>query len=73
MLIPLARAEAPSRAPAPSYFSAVVRSLLALEPGGCRWPLGEPGQETAGFCGAARLNRSSYCGPHKALSCERVR
>lgn len=40
-----------------------------LEPGDCRYPYGgEKEGEVYAFCGHPRLPRSSYCGPHQALT-----
>jgi GcrA cell cycle regulator len=40
-----------------------------LEPGDCRYPYGgEKEGEAYAFCGHPRLPRSSYCGPHHALT-----
>jgi GcrA cell cycle regulator len=40
-----------------------------LEPGDCRYPYGgERDGEAYAFCGHPRISRSSYCGPHHALT-----
>jgi GcrA cell cycle regulator len=40
-----------------------------LEPGDCRYPYGgERDGEAYAFCGHPRIPRSSYCGPHHALT-----
>lgn len=46
-------------------------SLLDLLDGECRYPDGEGARIT--FCGHPKLDDSSYCGPHFALSTARAR
>lgn len=44
-------------------------AFAALEPGDCRYPYGgERDGEAYAFCGHPRISRSSYCGPHHALT-----
>ncbi len=42
-----------------------VKSLLALSPSGCRWPIGDPQDPGFSFCGAER-DGCAYCANHKA-------
>jgi len=40
------------------------RPLLELNPGTCRWPVGEPGKPDFFFCGAEPLPNKPYCAAH---------
>ena len=42
-------------------------AVMAVGPGGCRWPLGEVNEDAFRFCGAPRFRRS-YCAAHARLS-----
>lgn len=55
-------------APAFPYFPPAASAVALLEPGECRWPLGEPGQPDFAFCGGSRLLRGSYCAVHARLA-----
>ncbi len=43
-------------------------SLLELQPGDCKWPIGDPVQTGFGFCGAKRFASFCYCQHHVALA-----
>ena len=43
-------------------------SLLELDNGQCRWPLGEVHQVVAQFCGDAAVPGSPYCGHHLRMA-----
>jgi hypothetical protein len=45
---------------------------LALRPGACRWPIGEPGEAGFHYCGAASVSGRSYCAAHLAIAIDRV-
>lgn len=45
------------------YLPPGAAAVLALQQGGCRWPLGDVEHETFRFCAEARVNRS-YCATH---------
>jgi GcrA cell cycle regulator len=38
-----------------------LKSLLDLEPGDCRYPIGDPRESGFGFCAKPRLSGSVYC------------
>jgi len=42
------------------------RSLLELDSGSCRWPVGDPSQSDFFFCGATTLATKPYCAAHCA-------
>ena len=42
-------------------------SLVELDDGQCRWPLGEVHQVAALFCGGAAVPGFSYCGYHRRM------
>ena len=44
------------------------KSLLELEAGECRWPVGDPRQEGFHFCGAQQVLGRPYCIQHWQLS-----
>ena len=52
----------------PAVESALRCSLLDLNAGGCRWPLGEPGKAGFGFCGSDAIARFSYCAGHMRIA-----
>lgn len=47
--------------------------LLELEPGMCRWPIGDPQCESFGFCGRARVEGIPYCLRHAIVAFGRRR
>lgn len=48
--------------------SAQGKSLAALQPGQCRWPIGDPQLPDFHFCGAPKTGANSYCVEHAALA-----
>lgn len=38
----------------------------AVQPSGCQWPFGDPGEPGFRFCGAKRHGHRSYCPEHRA-------
>lgn len=42
--------------------------VLALEAGGCHWPIGEPGTTVFRFCTDKALPRRSYCAYHFGIA-----
>jgi len=44
------------------------KTLLELESGECRWPMGDPRQEGFSFCGAQQVLGRPYCIQHWPLS-----
>lgn len=44
------------------------KTLLELEAGECRWPVGDPRQEGFHFCGAQQVLGRPYCVQHWMLS-----
>jgi GcrA cell cycle regulator len=47
-------------------------SLFELGIRSCRWPIGRPGTEAFGFCGAAPLDGLPYCAGHSRLAYKRT-
>lgn len=43
-------------------------SLLALESGMCRYPIGDPKDAAFGFCGCSQKEGSPYCAEHSAIA-----
>lgn len=43
-------------------------TLLELTPNSCRWPVGDPADDTFGFCGAPTCGTDTYCKAHTALA-----
>ncbi len=43
-------------------------SLMELQPGDCKWPIGDPAQPGFGFCGAKRFASFCYCQHHVAMA-----
>lgn len=41
-----------------------LKKLLRLGPNECRYPYGDPSDETLAFCGKPRGKDQSYCGFH---------
>jgi GcrA cell cycle regulator len=49
--------------------SPAALAILALGPGACRWPLGNPKDDYSGFCFCARpIARGFYCEQHDAVA-----
>lgn len=44
------------------------KTLLELEAGDCRWPVGDPRQDGFHFCGAPQMVGRPYCVAHWPLS-----
>lgn len=44
------------------------KTLLELEAGECRWPVGDPRQDGFHFCGAQQVLGRPYCIQHWPLS-----
>jgi GcrA cell cycle regulator len=44
--------------------AAKPKALLDLEPGDCRWPIGEPKHEDFHFCGRPHVPGRPYCAQH---------
>jgi GcrA cell cycle regulator len=42
------------------------KTLMDLEPGDCRWPVGHPGEPDFFFCAAPAMHGHSYCPNHSA-------
>ncbi len=42
--------------------------LMDLKSGGCRWPIGDPREESFGFCGDNSLSGLPYCTEHAKLA-----
>ena len=45
-------------------------SLLELDDGQCRWPLGDVHQVATLFCGGSAVPGFSYCGYHRRMACD---
>ncbi len=43
-------------------------NLMDLSARGCRWPLGDPRDETFGFCGSGILEGLPYCADHAKVA-----
>ena len=43
------------------------KTFMGLEPGDCRWPVGDPKTPEFFFCGGPQCEGSSYCGLHRAM------
>ncbi len=43
------------------------KTILQLESWHCRYPIGEPSSEDFFFCGAPKIENSSYCQHHDAI------
>lgn len=50
---------------------APTATLISLSDHGCRWPIGDPGEDGFGFCGRLRAGRGAYCQGHGPLSLSR--
>jgi GcrA cell cycle regulator len=50
---------------------APTATLISLNEHGCRWPIGEPGEDGFGFCGRLREGRGAYCQGHGPMSLSR--
>lgn len=60
----------PLKAPAelPPLEPPLMLSLVDLGAEQCKWPFGDPAEETFGFCGHRRADDSPYCPHHAELS-----
>jgi GcrA cell cycle regulator len=61
----------PQRRPAPRsepFEVAPTATLTSLTEHGCRWPIGDPGEDSFGFCGRLRTGRGAYCQGHTPMS-----
>ena len=68
--IPPRKARRPPHPAAPSPLGAPetgLASIVSVRLGQCRWPIGEPQDETFCLCGRPR-ERGAYCAPHGALA-----
>ena len=71
-----APAKAPAPAPAPERKIAKAPSqdnrqgvpLMSLKANQCRWPLGDPQDESFGFCGGECLPGLPYCSEHAKMA-----
>lgn len=45
-----------------------VKTVETLEPGDCRWPIGDPRHPDFHFCGAQQVLGRPYCQHHWQLS-----
>jgi len=48
--------------------AAKPKTLLDLEPGDCRWPIGEPTHDDFHFCGKPHAPGRPYCAQHWRLA-----
>jgi GcrA cell cycle regulator len=48
--------------------AAKPKTLLDLEPGDCRWPIGEPKHDDFHFCGKPHAPGRPYCAHHWRLA-----
>src|SRR5262249_54766985 len=46
----------------------VAERVLALAPGDCRWPCGDPGRPGFHFCAHPVVGKGSYCEQHRVLA-----
>ncbi len=58
----------PSRVAPAGFVPPAARAVLALEPGGCRWPLGALDADDFRFCNARHDLGSAYCAVHRRVS-----
>ena len=49
------------------------RTILELNSGTCKWPVGEPGTADFFFCGGEAVNNGPYCAGHHARAYEAYR
>lgn len=45
-----------------------TKTLIELEDGDCRWPIGDPKKADFGFCGREKLPGVSYCACHARMA-----
>jgi len=57
--------------PSTPFQVAPTATLTSLAEHGCRWPIGDPGDDGFGFCGRLRAGRGAYCQGHTPLSLSR--
>lgn len=48
-------------------------TIHTLAPRGCKWPIGEPGDDAFGFCGRLREGSGPYCGDHGRIAWRKSR
>ena len=53
--------------PMPVETMTATATLMTIERGECRWPIGDPLEDDFGFCGREQLGRGPYCEHHAAL------
>ena len=54
--------------PSAPFEVAPTATLTTLTEHGCRWPIGDPGEDGFGFCGRLRTGRGAYCQGHTPMS-----
>jgi len=62
------REQVAPRPPLPAALPASGATILTLTTSACRWPLGDPGTPSFGFCGARALPGQPYCEAHARLA-----
>jgi GcrA cell cycle regulator len=65
------RAPRPSPPPLTVYEVDATATILTLVEDSCRWPIGDPGDASFGFCGRPRLGGGSYCQGHGPMALRR--
>ena len=58
----------PSPAPMVVFEVPATATILTLVEDSCRWPIGDPGEASFGFCGRPRLGGGSYCQGHGPMA-----
>ena len=66
--VPIRFASPPSGISPAAFVPPAARAVLALEPRGCRWPLGALDAEDFTFCNARQDRGSTYCAVHRRAS-----
>lgn len=63
----------PRASPAPLvvFDAPATATILTLVEDSCRWPIGDPGEASFGFCGRPRLGGGSYCQGHGPMALRR--
>ena len=54
--------------PMPEIMLGKLYSLTELKPRMCRWPVGDPREESFGFCGCESVVGLPYCGDHAKVA-----
>ena len=49
-------------------YSNKMRTMATIEPGECRWPIGDPKSPEFHFCGADAIRQRPYCEKHANIS-----